>query len=391
LYEQFFGFTVKPFELLPDPDFLFPSRSHKRALTYLEYGIRERSGFILLTGEIGSGKTTIIRNLLKQKDEKVIVSKIHNTRVDTGQLLALINEDFGLPVDGSDKIILLRDLNDFLIRQYAVGKQPVLVIDEAQNLSEDHLEEIRLLSNLEDGKAKLLQIILVGQPELRRTLAAESLIQLRQRISINCQIHPLNRGETELYILHRMERAGNRTAVAFHEEALELIFRTSRGIPRLTNILCDYLLLTAFAAQSLEIDETMVMEVLEDLDFEKQYWDFSEPPAGESEKARMDPHWKLWTGKADKMLKSLDRQLGAMSTETVKMSSSLEPVNRMEKAVNAMSFRLNGMASFVSMLESKLSRIEEKVSGPESVQTQMMRQEKDKETRMTFLRRFMFW
>jgi general secretion pathway protein A len=283
LYEQFFGFTVKPFELLPDPEFLFPSRSHKRALTYLEFGIRERSGFILLTGEIGSGKTTIISNLLKQKSEDVVVSKVFNTKVDAVQLLALINEDFGLPVDGRDKVTMLRDLNHFLVRQYAAGKQPVIVIDEAQNLSAGLLEEIRLLSNLESGKAKLLQIILVGQPELRRTLAAESLLQLRQRISVNCQIHPLSREETEQYILHRMERAGNRTAVIFPPDGLDLIAQKSRGIPRLINIICDYLLLTAYAAQTREIYGPMVMEILEDLNFEQQYWDIKAPqpvPAG---------------------------------------------------------------------------------------------------------------
>jgi general secretion pathway protein A len=389
VYEQFFGFTAKPFELLPDPEFLFPSRSHKRALTYLEYGIRERSGFILLTGEIGSGKTTIIRNLLQQKHENVIVSKVYNTKVDFEQLISLINEDFGLAVQAKDKITLLRELNDFLIRQYGAGKQPVIVIDEAQNLSEGLLEEIRLLSNLESGKSKLLQIILVGQPELRRTLALEGLIQLRQRISVNCQIHPLNREETELYVLHRMERAGNRTAAVFQPEGLELIAQKSRGIPRLINILCDYLLLTAYAAQAREIDGPMVMEVLEDLDFEQQYWNFREPAPCSPEKGLPGREWERWAKEADTMLKGLQRQTAAVASETAKLSQCLELINRLEGLVKAMNFRLNGLGSSMTEAESTLARIEEKLSDPEQGLTELLPQ-KEKGERRSLIRRLLF-
>jgi general secretion pathway protein A len=389
VYEQFFGFTVKPFELLPDPEFLFPSRSHKRALTYLEYGIRERSGFILLTGEIGSGKTTIIRNLLRQMAGTVTVSKVHNTKVDIEQLISLINEDFGLAVEGKDKITLLRELNDFLIRQYAAGRQPVVVIDEAQNLCEGLLEEIRLLSNLESDKSKLLQIILVGQPELRRTLAAEGLIQLRQRISVNCQIHPLNREETELYVLHRMERAGNRTAVTFRPEGLELIAQKSRGIPRLINILCDYLLLTAYAAQTREIDGSMVMEVLEDLDFEQQYWVFREVSPDAAALARTDREWETWAGQTDRTLSSLARQLSSLSSEAAKLAMCLEMLNRMEGLVKAMNFRLNGLGSSVAEAASTLARIEEKLSDPEHGLTELLPQ-KEKGDRRSLIRRLLF-
>ena len=272
MYESFFKLKSKPFDLLPNPEFLFPSKSHKRALTYLDYGIRERTGFILLTGEIGSGKTTIIRDLINKRHERVILSKIFNTRVDFDQLLAMVNDDFNLPIEGKDKIALLRDLNDFLIDQYARGNKPTLIIDEAQNLSSQLLEEIRMLSNLETDDAKLLQIILVGQPELRKTLAMPCLLQLRQRISIYCHIHPLTRQEVEEYILHRLEVAGNREAVTFSGESIDIISTYSRGIPRLINIICDFLMLSAFAEETTAIDKEIVQDIIGDLDFEHQYW-----------------------------------------------------------------------------------------------------------------------
>ncbi|MDD2310081.1 MAG: XrtA-associated ATPase [Desulfuromonadaceae bacterium] len=272
MYEAFFNLKQKPFDLLPDPDFLFMSSSHKKVLSYLDYGIRERVGFILLTGEVGSGKTTIIRNLIKKNLTDVVLSKIFNTRVDSEQLIAMINDDFGLPVLNKDKITLLRDLNTFLIDQFVKGNQPVLIIDEAQNLNQDLLEEIRMLSNLETDNAKLLQIILVGQPELRKTLASATLVQLRQRISINCHIQPLSRLEIELYILHRLEKAGDRDAVSFSPETIDIIFTYSRGIPRLINIICDFILLAAFAEETRNIDAALVQDIIGDLDFEYHYW-----------------------------------------------------------------------------------------------------------------------
>lgn len=272
MYEYFFHLNRKPFELLPNPDFLFLSRSHKKVLSYLDYGIKERAGFILLTGEVGSGKTTIIRNLIKKHLDNVILSKIFNTRVDSEQLIAMINDDFGLSVQNKDKITLLRELNSFLIEQFVKGNQPVLIIDEAQNLALDLLEEIRMLSNLEVDNAKLLQIILVGQPELRSTLASSSMVQLRQRISINCHIQPLTHLETELYILHRMEKAGDRNAVKFSQESINIIFSYSKGIPRLINIICDFILLAAYAEQTSSIDAELVKDIIGDLDFENHFW-----------------------------------------------------------------------------------------------------------------------
>lgn len=272
MYESFFKLRTKPFDLLPDPRFIYLSKSHKKALTYLDYGIRERSGFVLLTGEVGSGKTTLIRNLLDKHYEHVVLSKIFNTRVTSEQLLAMINDDFGLAVQGKDKVTLIRDLNEFLISQYASGNQPILIIDEAQNLSAELLEEVRMLSNLEASTSKLLQIILVGQPELRTILAAPELRQLRQRININCHLQALNREELEQYIFCRLEVAGNSTAVRFEPESLDAIFQYSRGIPRLINIICDFLMFLAFAEETTTLSVEMVHDVVGDLDFENYHW-----------------------------------------------------------------------------------------------------------------------
>jgi putative secretion ATPase (PEP-CTERM system associated) len=272
MYESFFNLRVKPFDLLPDHRFIYLSKSHKKAITYLDYGIRERSGFILLTGEVGSGKTTLIRNLLDKHYERVVLSKVFNTRVTSEQLLAMVNDDFGLAVQGKDKITLIRDLNTFLIEQYAAGNQPILIIDEAQNLSTDLLEEVRMLSNLEASNSKLLQIVLVGQPELRTILATPGLRQLRQRISINCHLQALSRAEVEQYIFHRLEVAGNSKAVDFEAESFDAIFRYSRGIPRLINIICDFLMLSAYAEETSMINVEMIQDVIGDLDFENCYW-----------------------------------------------------------------------------------------------------------------------
>jgi len=325
MYKSFFKLKSKPFDLLPNPEFLFPSKSHKRALTYLDYGIRERAGFILLTGEIGSGKTTIIRDLINKRHERVILSKIFNTQVDFDQLIAMVNDDFNLPIEGKDKIALLRDLNDFLIDQYARGNKPTLIIDEAQNLTAQLLEEIRMLSNLETDDAKLLQIILVGQPELRKTLAMPSLLQLRQRISIYCHIHPLTRQEVEEYILHRLEVAGNREAVRFSGESIDIIFTHSRGIPRLINIICDFLMLSAFAEETTDIDKEMVLDIIGDLDFENQYWTNGVPEKTAAEEPATTIAETIRTeSEVAPILREITERLDKMEKETAEYRKTID-------------------------------------------------------------------
>jgi putative secretion ATPase (PEP-CTERM system associated) len=279
MYESFFSLKVKPFDLLPNPEFLFLSRSHKKAQTYLDYAVKNRTGFIMLSGEIGSGKTTLIRDLFNKHHQKIVFSKVSNTSVNFEQLLAMINEDFGLPVSNREKLALLRELNDFLIGQYAQGKQTILIIDEAQNLTPETLEELRLLSNLETDSAKLLHIVLAGQPELRQKLDLPQLRQLRQRIGCFSHVMPLEHDEVLPYIQHRLACAGNRDAAEFTAESLDIIWRYSHGIPRLINIFCDFLLLLAFADGVRIMTPELTRAVVADMDFESTYWGNSAPPS----------------------------------------------------------------------------------------------------------------
>ena len=278
MYTEFFKLKVKPFELVPNPEFLYQSRSHKKALNYLKYGLHERAGFILLTGEVGSGKTTIVRNIISALGNDVALSMLFNTKVSNKQVLAMINEDFGLNVIGKDKITLLRNLNDFLVSIHAQKRRAVVIIDEAQNLSASALEEIRLLSNLEATDAKLLQIVLVGQPELKKTIARYELRQLRQRISVHAQIDPLTRNETEDYVYYRLEKAGNALALTWGDGTFDVLFKYSQGIPRLINVFCDFLLLAACVEGTTELSLDFVQDVISDVAWDKHVTECAEDP-----------------------------------------------------------------------------------------------------------------
>jgi len=265
MYETFFGLTTKPFDLVPNPRFLYLSHSHRKVINYLHYGLKEGVGFILFTGEVGSGKTTILRDLIRKFKAATPVSVIFNTKIDGLQLLAMINEDFGLEVKGKDKQSLLRDLNDFLIARLGHGMLPIIIIDEAQNLSSETLEEVRLLSNLESDSSKLVQIVLVGQPELRDIIANPALLQLRQRIVVKCHLEALGKNELENYIFHRLQVAGHKGTLSFQPEVFDSIYAFSSGIPRLINLFCDYLLLTAFCEETHNLTVEMCLDVAREL------------------------------------------------------------------------------------------------------------------------------
>ena len=269
MYTEFFGLSAKPFDLLPNPEFLYLSKGHRKALSYLQYGVQEHAGFTLLTGEVGSGKTTLVRDVINNISSDVTLSMIFNTRVDGYQLIAMINADFGLQTEGKDKVQLITELNDFLLDECSSNRQPIIIIDEAQNLSAEALEEIRLLSNLEADNFKMVQIILVGQPELKQIIAKPSLRQLRQRISISCHLNPLNREESEEYVYHRLATVGHRDCVIFQDGVFDTIFRFSGGVPRLINLICDFLLLSAFVEGTNKIDMTLVNDAVSELSFEE--------------------------------------------------------------------------------------------------------------------------
>jgi general secretion pathway protein A len=365
MYRSFFNLTCKPFDLNPNPAFMYLSRTHKKALTYLDYGIRERVGFVLLTGEVGCGKTTIIGDLINKHLQRVVLAKVFNTKVSSEQLLAMINDDFGLQVQGKDKIELLRDLNHFLVDQYARGNQPLLIIDEAQNLTLETLEEIRMLSNLEASDAKLLQIILVGQPELRAMLAKPELRQLRQRISIQCNLQPLNRQEVEDYILHRLEVAGNRDALHFEPKALDLIFMYCCGIPRLINIICDFILLAAYAEEVRDVDETMIFDIVGDLDFDSHYWAREQPaapddPASDSPaEGRPAPPRpaQLWSeSRIEDNFSRLNQRMGDFESDALAAAQApLQKINeRLEQLQDVLAQQIDKTNAAVAELNKKI-------------------------------------
>jgi putative secretion ATPase (PEP-CTERM system associated) len=266
MYERHFQLRERPFALSPDPDYLYPSKVHQEALSYLRYGVEGHAGFVVITGEIGSGKTTMLQSLLGRLDRNTTVARIMNTLLDPRELLEAIMLDFGMDPTGLGKPMLLHRLGAFLVQQRQAGRLTLLVIDEAQNLSLPALEEIRMLSNLETEKSKLIQIILIGQPELREKLSLPQLEQLRQRITVSYHLMPLDAEETANYVNHRLRRAAAGPPVEFPREASDLIHARSRGVPRIINVIADATLLFAYGVDRRDIDVTVVREALEELD-----------------------------------------------------------------------------------------------------------------------------
>ncbi len=260
MYERFFGFARKPFTTLPDPDFLVGTETHREALASLLYGIRERKGFIVLTGEVGTGKTLMIRAMLQRLGPDVVSAYVTNPRVDLLGLFAYMFAEFGIPERPPSKGECLVVLNRWLIDRLAEGKTPVLIVDEGQGFNRDMLEEIRLLTNLETSNEKLLHVVLVGQPELDATLADPGLRQLVQRITVRHRLLPLSREETCMYVQTRLRLAGARGSRIFTDRALRWLHHYSRGIPRVTNALCDAALTIAYAIGQPEVTHRTVRE-----------------------------------------------------------------------------------------------------------------------------------
>ncbi|MCM8790281.1 MAG: XrtA-associated ATPase [Candidatus Omnitrophica bacterium] len=266
MYREFFGLKEKPFNITSDPNFLYLSRVHREAFSHLLYGIKERKGFLEITGEVGAGKTTLCRALLSKLDKNTKSAFIFNSTLPEMQLLQAILEDYGLVVEGRSKVSLLKQLNRFLIEELTKGNNVILIIDEAQNLKPSILEEIRMLSNLETDKEKLFQIILVGQPELKNKLNSPGLRQLRQRIAVRFHITPLEKDEVGEYIYHRLNVAGSSGQIVFAPDAVECIHRFSGGIPRLINMVCDKAMLTAYVKETRTITLPIVEKSIQELE-----------------------------------------------------------------------------------------------------------------------------
>lgn len=267
MYCEFFGFKEHPFAITPNPRFIFLSKNHREAFAHLLYGINNHAGFIELSGEVGSGKTTILRALLGQLDDlQHRTALIFNPRLSAIELLRSINREYGIQSSSDDSIdTLLHALYQFLLQENATGRTVVLVIDEAQNLDPLVLEQIRLISNLETETDKLIQIVLAGQPELEQMLEREDLRQLNQRITVRFRLGPLDFDDTMAYIQHRLEIAGGWRAVTFSPDALKKIFRYTQGLPRLVNVLCDRVMLIAYTEEAREITRKMVAQAIGEL------------------------------------------------------------------------------------------------------------------------------
>lgn len=271
MYKKFYGLEKNPFEISPDPRFYFATAMHNEALASLVYGVKKRKGFVVTTGEIGTGKTLLVRCFLQWLTKsQVPFSHVFNTRLSPLELLQYFMADLGLPITNNKAELLVR-LNQYLITQYRKGSTTVLVVDEGQLLELDVLEEIRLLTNLETVEQKLLQIILVGQPELEQKLDSPSLRQLNQRISFRCRLEPLSQEQIRDYIMHRLEIAGGSGIAAklFPEPTLRAIAHYSRGTPRLINTICENALIEGFARQARVITAEMVSQIAADSRFEQ--------------------------------------------------------------------------------------------------------------------------
>lgn len=266
MYLDHYGLTEPPFDITPNPRFLFYSAKHREAFNHLLYGIRERKGFVQLTGEVGAGKTTLCRAMLEQLNDRYSTALILNPVMSADELMKAIAMEYGLPVNGLDRLNTLAVINQFLLQQVERGKETVLIIDEAQDLTDELLEQVRLLSNLETDNRKLLQIVLMGQPELRDRLNNPRLKQLRQRITVRYHLWPLNRHEVTQYVRHRLQVSGANGTPCFTRLALWRVHRYSGGIPRLVNAVCDKALLAGFVQQADKINYRMVSRAVRELE-----------------------------------------------------------------------------------------------------------------------------
>jgi putative secretion ATPase (PEP-CTERM system associated) len=266
MYEDFYHLSAKPFQLNPDPRFFFGSKGHKRAMAYLDYGLSLGEGFIVITGDVGAGKTTLVRNLLKQLEkENIIAAQLVSTQLDAEDTLRSVAASLGLEHEGLSKSALLKNLEDYLNSATRQGKRVLLVVDEAQNLTARAVEELRMLSNFQNNDRSLIQTFLLGQPEFRGILQGSDMQQLRQRVIASYHLGPLDADETRGYIEHRLHMVGWKGNPGFADDAFSAIHRFTGGIPRRINTFCDRLMLFGYLEEISHFDEDQVNQVIEDL------------------------------------------------------------------------------------------------------------------------------
>lgn len=366
MYTNYFGFKDKPFTLVPNPAYLYLSSRHSLALTYLEYGIQENIGFVLLTGEVGTGKTTLIRHLLTTIEATMEVAVISNTNVSSHELIKLILQELEIEPVSEYKSQNIDRLNYYLIQQYSKGKRVVLIIDEAQNLDREAIEEVRMLSNLSSDSSSLLQIILVGQPELRRSIQQNEFKQLAQRIAITYHLKGMDKEDVDLYIKHRIQQAKGEQVDLFDYRAVELIYKNSKGIPRLINTLCDACLVYAYADEEKRIRAEIVEQVIRDRETE---WGYNDQAQIVKEKASQssigtDSENRIWSSfdqirndlaQLELRVKGLEQtRLNQDNTTKDELVSWLE--SRLKKAVN----EIKRLQEINSRQRRELERLREK-------------------------------
>ena len=309
MYKEFFGLRANPFNVNPDPRYLFLTRHTEEALACLTYGIQSRKGFVLLTGEVGTGKTTLINKLLEWlRAQQVPTAFVFNSRMNVPQFLDYMMADFGIPCETRSKSQILMKLYSWLLERYRAGETAVLIVDEAQNLADEVLEEIRMLTNLETFTEKLLQIVLVGQTELEQKLKQPHLRQLRQRLTLRAKTHALTSDETKAYIQQRLRIAGSNGLEIFDAEALTAIHRYSNGIPRVVNLICEHCLVSAFVDQQKAVGSQIVDAVARDFDLGDSPATLPPPITSNGEKFDLNEALKTLSNLAER-LKEPEREL----------------------------------------------------------------------------------
>jgi putative secretion ATPase (PEP-CTERM system associated) len=327
MYENFYGFSAKPFQLRPDPHFFYGSKGHKRAMAYLEYGLSQGEGFIVITGDVGAGKTTLVRNLFNRlPSDQIVAAHIVNTHLDPDDTLRMVVSAFGLPYEGASKTDLLTRLEKFLRAVDVEGKRALLVIDEAQNLSARTVEELRMLSNFQTDDKSLLQTFLLGQPEFRATLHSPGMQQLRQRVIASYHLGPMDAQETRAYVEHRLATVGWSGDPAFDDGAYAAIYAYSGGIPRKTNTLMDRVLLMGYLEEMHTFGEQDIETVVKDIgeEFELPESANDAPAAAMTTGAGFDA--RLQAGLSD-----IDQRLGERRASSVEVLD--ERMMRLEKSI----------------------------------------------------------
>lgn len=340
MYEEHFGLSAKPFQLSPDAAFFFPSKEHKRALSFLEYGLEQADGFIVITGDVGTGKTTIVQTLLASLDPaELMVANIVTTQLKEDDLMHLVAANFGLRVNANSKALLLRDLERLFIQQAQENRRVLLIVDEAQNLPHRSVEELRMLSNFQINGRPLVQIFLLGQEEFRKTLLSEGFEQLRQRVIATYHLNPLDEAETRTYVEHRLSCAGYQGRPQFTADAFAALYRSSEGVPRRINNLCDRVLLFAFLEEVEVIDSVVVETVSHELGGE--FWSGNPTP-----RVVGDP--------VEEVFNTPGQPLETMARVMFDKANIQQRIHSLERAVDALG---SGLKNDVNELREELTHV----------------------------------